>query len=181
MAQRLRYTGDPVLTYQDVDTQVQGLPADQQALVTKVIIPAVTAQAEAITGAAIREAQYAEHWPAGGRAGGWLDVGQVKRIVSVQVQGADQPLPDSAYTLHSEQRMARLQLQLHSVPQQPLLITYEAGLDLAAYPGVKQWLLMQAATLFAQREVLVTGTIVAKLPESFIDSMLADITVPPRF
>lgn len=179
MAQRLRYTGAPVLTYQDVDAQVQGLPADQQSLVTDVIIPAVTAQAEAITGAAIREAEYAEHWPAGGRAGGWLDVGQVKRIISVQAQGAAQPLPETAYSLHISQRMARL--QLHDMPPQPLLITYAAGLNLEAYPSVKQWLVMQAATLFAQREVLVTGTIVAKLPESFIDSMLADIVLPPRF
>lgn len=179
MAQRLRYTGEPVLTHEDMGAQVQGLPVDQQTLVTNVIIPAVTAQAEAITGAAIREAEYAEHWPAGGRVAGWLDVGQVKRIISVQAIGAEQPLPESAYTLRIEQRMAWL--QLHSVPQQPLLITYAAGLNLEAYPSVKQWLLMQAATLFAHREVLVTGTIVAKLPESFIDSMLADITLPPRF
>lgn len=180
MAQRLRYTGEPVLTLQDVEAQVQGgLPADQQQLVTDVIIPAVTAQAETITGAAIREAEYAEHWPAGGRAGGWLDVGQVKSILSVKKQGSDQPLPESAYSLCVYQRMA--QLQLHAVPDQPLHITYVAGVDLAAYPSVKQWLLMQAATLFAQRELLVTGAIVAKLPESFIDSMLSDITLPPRF
>lgn len=179
MAQRLRYTGDPVLTWQEVDAQVQGLPLDQQTLVTTVIIPAVTAQAEAITGAAVRRAEYVEDWPATGRHGGWLDVGQVTRIVSVRVHGADEDLPSTAYTLHPGQRMARL--QLHPVLQQPLRITYEAGLDLAAYPSVKQWLLMQAATLFAQRELLVTGTIVARMPESFVDTLLSDITLPPRF
>lgn len=179
MAQRLRYIGAPVLTYQDVDAQVQGLPEDQQSLVTGVIIPAVTAQAEAITGAAIREAEYAERWPAGGRAGGWLDVGQVRRIVSVKVEGTEQTLPSSAYNLLIEQRMARL--VLHNAPPKPLQIIYEAGVDLVAYPSVKQWLLMQAATLFAQRELLVTGTIVARMPESFIDTLLSDITLPPRF
>ena len=180
MAQRLRYTGEPVLTWQDVDAQVQGLPEDQKDLITNVVIPAVTAQAEAITGAAIREAEYAEHWPAGGRAGGWLDVGQVKRIISVQVQGAEQPLPESAYTLHIQQRMALLQLHFVSSPP-PLTITYIAGLNLDAYPSVKQWLLMQAATLFAQRELLVTGTFVARLPESYIDTLLSDVSIPPRF
>ena len=43
MAQRLRYTGEPVLTWQDVDAQVQGLTEDQKDLITNVVIPAVTA------------------------------------------------------------------------------------------------------------------------------------------
>lgn len=180
MAQRLRYTGEPVLTLQDVEAQVQGgLPADQQQLVTDVIIPAVTAQAEAITGAAIREAEYAEHWPAGGRASGWLDKGQVKSIVSVKLQGSDQSLPPSTYSLHIEQRLARLQLHFVSPPP-PLTITYIAGLNLEVYPSVKQWLLMQAATLFAQRELLANG-VVAAVPTSYVDSLLSDITLPPRF
>ncbi len=62
-----------------------------------------------------------------------------------------------------------------------LRITYKAGADLAAYPAVRNWLLMHIGTVYAQRESLVTGTIVAELPGSFLDHMLAEITVPPRF
>ena len=179
MARRLRYSGEAVLTLEQVADQVLGLAPDQHDLVTKVIIPAVTAQAETITGAAIRRAEYVEDWLAGGRRGGWLDIGQADKIVKVQILGGSGDLPEQAYEL--EQGSLQSRLQLRGVSHLPLRITYEAGTDLEVHPEVRQWLLMQAATLYAQREVLITGTIVARLPESFIDTMLAGITVPPRF
>jgi hypothetical protein len=43
------------------------------------------------------------------------------------------------------------------------------------------WLLLNAATAYEFRERFVVGTILAELPSTFTDSMLAEITVPPRF
>lgn len=179
MARRIQYTGDPVITLADVESQVMGVVADQQALVSNVIIPAVTAQCESITGAAVRAATYEEDWPASGRHGGYLDIGQAHTITSVQRLDGGEQLPLTACVLSRGARQSSLRVGgVHGVP---LRITYEAGLDLAAYPSVKQWLLMQAATLYAQREVLITGSIVSRMPESLIDTLLDDIRVPPRF
>ena len=66
-------------------------------------------------------------------------------------------------------------------PPGRLVIRYKAGADLAAYPGVKHWLLMMAATAHEFRETLVVGTILAELPSHFTDSLLSEIEVPPRF
>lgn len=179
MAQRIRYIGEPVLTLEEVTSQTQGVPLDQEALVRDIIIPGVTAQCEAKTGAAIRRAEYVEDWPATGRFGGCLDVGQAKVISSVQRLDTKELLSPTDYELAVGQHVSRL-----SVPGWrgvPLRITYEAWLDLACYPSVKTWLLMQAATVFGQRETLITGTIVAALPATFLDTLLSDITVPPRF
>lgn len=179
MARRIRYTGDPVITLQDVEAQVMGVVEDQQTLIRDIVIPAVTAQCESITGAAIRQAVYEEDWPACGRCGGYLDIGQAHTITSVQRLDDGAQIPLDACELSRGARQSSL--HIYGVKGVPLRITYEAGLDLVAYPSVRQWLLMQAATLYAQREVLVTGAIVSRLPETFIDSMLADITLPPRF
>lgn len=66
-------------------------------------------------------------------------------------------------------------------PSGELQITYTAGANLAAYPSVRNWLLLHIGTVYAQRESLVIGASVAELPATYLDSMLSDITVPPRF
>lgn len=178
MARRIRYTGDPVITLQDVEAQVMGVVEDQQTLIRDIVIPAVTAQCESITGAAIRQAVYEEDWPAGGRCGGYLDIGQAHTITSVQRLDDGALVSLDACVLFRGTRQSSLRIR--GVQGVPLRITYEAGLDLQAYPSVKQWLLMQAATLFAQRETLVNGQVTA-VPASFMDSLLSDIVLPPRF
>ena len=66
-------------------------------------------------------------------------------------------------------------------PAGRLRIRYRAGVDLEAHPGVRSWLLMAAETAFTHRGVLIVGQGLAEVPSSFVDHLLADITVPPRF
>lgn len=181
MARRIAYTGDPVLTAKEVIDWVRDDVARLETqLIEQVIIPAVTAMCEAQTGAAIRKATYVEDWAAG-RSSTQLDTGQATTVESVVLlQGGNVPLAADQYTLQIGQRVSNLVLGA-GVPKGPLRITYTAGVDLAAYPSVYTWLLLQAGTLFQQRESLITGTIVAELPLKFIGSMLAEIEVPPRF
>lgn len=183
MARRIAYTGAPVLTLQQVAEQCRLEVEDlQHTLIEGVIIPGVTAQAEARTGAAIREAEYEEDWPEHYSSGHALDVGQASEVLSVSSLAADGTVTALTAAYHL-QRMGRESF-LHFPGGRPagvLRIRYKAGADLDAYPGVRTWLLMQAATAHEYRETLVTGTILAELPGSFLDSLLADITVPPRF
>lgn len=183
MAQRIAYTGAPVLTAQDIAAwRRNDAVLLEAALLNDIIIPGVIAQAEARTGAAIREAQYIEIWPETRHNGHHLDVGQVKRVDAVDVLSADGvPVPSGA-AFHL--RKGQHECTLHFAGGKPagvLQITYTAGVDLAVYPSVRNWLLLTVGSVYAQRESLVIGASVAELPASFMDSMLADITVPPRF
>ena len=183
MARRIRYTGDPVLTVEEVAEQCRLEPGDiQQALVSGVIIPGVTSQAETRTGAGIREAEYEEDWPEHYRSGHALDVGQAFEVIAVS-----RVLPDGQVVAHDTtgilrrgQRESYLDFPAGRPPG-VLRIRYKAGLDLEAYPGVRSWMLLNAATAHEFRETLVVGTILAELPGGFMDSFLSEIAVPPRF
>lgn len=185
MARRIEYDGTAVISVDDVAAQCRVEAGDLQAdLVAQVIIPGVTAQAESKTGAAIRPAVYEEEWPESYGSGRPLDIGQVDAVLSIGRVEADgtindlQPLP--SHRLERGQRESFLHFP-QGRPAGRLVIRYHAATDLAAYPGVKQWLLMQAATAHEFRETLVVGTILAELPSHFTDSLLAEIEVPPRF
>jgi len=186
MARRVGYdSAAQVISVEDVATQCRLESGDLQAdLVEQVIIPGVIAQAESKTGAAIRPAQYVEEWPESYGSGHPLDVGQADEVLSIGRVEADgsvtqlQPLP--VHRLEVGQRESFLHFP-QGRPAGHLVIRYHAGADLAAYPGVKMWLLMQAATAHEFRETLVVGTILAELPSHFTDSLLAEIEVPPRF
>ncbi|MCQ4257471.1 hypothetical protein [Stutzerimonas stutzeri] len=183
MAKRIAYTGQPVLTLQEVARQCRVEVEDlQPELIEQIIIPGITAQCEARTGAAIREATYEEDWPEAYGSGHALDVGQVKEVQSVSRREADGSL-----TLLQVPRMLQHSCRESFLifptgrPSGRLVISYTAGADLTAYPGLKSWMLMHAATAFEFRETLLSGTILNELPSSFMDSLLAEITVPPRF
>lgn len=185
MARRIEYTGDQVITVADVAAQCRVEADDLQAdLVELVIIPGVTAQAESRTGAAIRAAVYEDEWPASYASGSPLDAGQAREVLGigrVEVDGSVtdlQPLP--VHRLEIGQRESFLHFP-QGRPAGHLVIRYRAGADLAAYPAVRQWLLLQCGAVYEHRESVVVGTIVASLPESFLDHLLAEITVPPRF
>lgn len=183
MARRIAYTGEPVLTLQQVADQCR-LEIDdlQQALIEQVIIPGVTAQGEARTGAAIRAAEYEEDWPEHYGSGHALDRGQASAVVSIASVAADGTVTPLTVA-HYLQRLERESF-LHFPDGRPsgvLRIRYTAGADLDAYPGVRSWLLIQAATAHEYRESLVSGGGLAELPPSFLDSLLTEITVPPRF
>lgn len=183
MAQRIAYTGAPVLTPQDIATWRRNdavlLESD---LLQNIVIPGVVAQCESRTGAAIQEARYVEHWPVHRLSGEALDTGQASEVETVEVIAPDgtATLSTGPIVLRREQRESFLTFP-EGRPAGLLRITYKAGADLNAYPGVRNWLLMHIGTVYSQRESLVTGAIVADLPRSFMDHMLAEITVPPRF
>lgn len=185
MARRIAYTGAAVITVDEVAAQCRVEAGDLQAdLVEQVIIPGVTTQAEAKTGSAIRPAEYVEEWPESYGSGHALDVGQAAEVVSIGRVESDGSvtdlLPLPAHRLEKGQRESFLHFP-QGRPSGRLVIRYKAGVDLAAYPGVKSWLLMAAATAHEFRETLVVGTILAELPSHFTDSLLAEIEVPPRF
>lgn len=183
MARRIAYLGAPVLTPQDIATFRRNDAVLVEAdLLTNIIIPGVVAQCEARTGAAIHRASYVEHWPAHYPSGHALDVGQATTITALDVIAPDgAPVPSGvAKYLQQDQRQSYLHFP-DGRPAGALRITYEAGVNLDAYPAVKTWLLMTISTVYAQRETLVIGASVAELPSRFIDTMLADIEVPPRF
>lgn len=183
MARRIAYTGDPVLTLEEVARQCRLDTEDLQVeLIEQIIIPGVTQQAEALSGAAVRTAEYEEIWPAGFASGHALDMGQANEIIEVATLAADgaRQVLNVPTRLQEDGREARLFFPMGR-PVGELAIRYRAGTDLEQHPGVRLWLLMHAATAHEQRETLVTGVSLAKLPGSFLDSLLADITVPPRF
>lgn len=183
MARRIRYTGAPVLTLEDVARQCRVEVDDlQPELIDGVIIPGVTAQGEARSGAAIREAEYEEDWPEHYPSGHALDIGQASEVLSVARVGRDgsEVLLDAPHYLQRGQRESVLHFP-DGRPAGVLRIRYKAGCDLTAYPGVRSWLLIHAGTAHEYRETLVSGTILAELPSTYLDSLLADITVPPRF
>ncbi|WP_312375001.1 hypothetical protein [Pseudomonas oryzihabitans] len=183
MARRIGYTGDPVITLADVARQCRVEVEDlQPELIEGVIIPGVTAQAEARTGAAIRTALYEEDWAFGYRRDRAFDVGQVREVVSVQrvLAGGRLENLEVAPWLRYVGTEAVPEFP-GDLPAGPLRFHYTAGVDLAVHPGVRMWLLISAATAWEFREAFVTGTILTEIPATFTDALLADITLPPRF
>ena len=182
MARRIRYTGtvEDVLPLAEVEAWLRLRPNSKEIdLLKSVLLPGVIAQCEARTSAAIAPAEYQESWSSAMRSGQPLDLGQATRLISVVTSNGD-VVDSTAWRVQQDQR----ETFVHYAPGLAVgghVITYEAGIDLAAYPSVKTWLLMAVATLFAQRELIVVGTITAELPKSFVDFLLSDITVPPRF
>lgn len=183
MARRIAYTGDPVLTLEQVAFQCRAEPEDlQPELIELVIIPGVVAQCESKTGAAIREALYEEDWPAGHPSGHPLDVGQVVEIESVLILGS----ADLAAIYEGRTELIRGGKESYLAfpdgrPPGRLRIRYRARTDLKAHPGVLSWLLMAAETAFTHRGLLIVGQALQEVPASFVDHLLADVTVPPRF
>ena len=183
MARRIAYTGDPVLSVEDVAQQCRLDVEDLQVeLIERVIIPGVTQQAEVLSGAAIRTAEYEEHWPESRSSGHALDMGQANEVIEVSRVEADGSLQVLEVVTRLQERGRETHLYFPAGrPAGELMLRYSAGTDLEQHPGVRSWLLMHAATAHEYRETLITGASLSALPGSFLDALLADITVPPRF
>jgi hypothetical protein len=183
MARRIEYFGDPVLTLEQVAFQCRVEPEDMEpALIEQIIIPGVTTQCESKTGASIRGAVYEEEWPADRLSGHALDVGQASEIVSVLSQQPDGTWVEQTgpFDLRQDQRESFLFFPA-SRPGGRLRIRYRAALDLDLHPGVRNWLLMAAATIYRHPEMFLGGQTLIELPSAFLDHLVAEITVPPRF
>lgn len=183
MARRIEYFGDPVLTLEQVAFQCRVEPEDMAPeLIEQIIIPGVTSQCESKTGAAIRGAVYEEEWSADRRSGHALDVGQATEIVSVLSQQAEGDWVEQVGTfeLRQDQRESFLHFPTARPPGR-IRIRYKAGLDMDTHPGVRNWLLMAAATIYRHPEMFLVGQTLSELPSTFLDHLVAEITVPPRF
>jgi hypothetical protein len=182
MARRIEYFGDPVLTLAQVAFQCRVEPEDiEPEMIEQIIIPGVTTQCESKTGAGIRGAVYEEDWPAHFPSGHALDVGQANEIVSVMQQSQGGWIAASGpFDLQQGQRESFLHFP-SGRPSGPLRIRYKAELDIDLNPGVRNWLLMAAATIYRHPEVFLVGHSLAELPSAFLDHLVADVTVPPRF
>jgi hypothetical protein len=183
MARRIAYTGDPVITLAEVAYQCRLDPEDlQPELIEHVVIPGVTGMAEAITGAAIRQAEYEDEWPEHFGSGHPLDQGQAFEVLSVSRvhENGEVLVLDVDTSLRQSSRESFLHFPAGRPPG-VLSIRYLAGVSLEAYPSVKIWLLMQAAAAHELRETMIVGTILTALPARFLGSLLSEIEVPPRF
>ena len=183
MARRIEYFGDPVLTLEQVAFQCRVEPEDMEpAFIEQIIIPGVTTQCESKTGAGIRGAIYEEDWPANFASGHALDVGQATEIVSIMSQKSDGTWGEytGSFELQQGQRESFLSFPA-ARPGGRLRIRYKASLDLDLNPGVRNWLLMAAATIYRHPEMFLVGQTLAELPSTFLDHLVAEVTVPPRF
>lgn len=183
MARRIEYIGDPVLTLEQVAFQCRLEPEDMEpGLIEDIIIPGVTTQCESKTGAGIRGAIYEEDWPAAFPSGHALDVGQATEVVSVRVRQSDGSWVEhtGALDLQQGQRESFLFFP-KGRPSGVLRIRYKASTDLTLHPGVRNWLLMAAATILRHPEMFLVGQSLSELPSEFLDHLVAEVTVPPRF
>lgn len=183
MARRIEYFGDPVLTLAQVAYQCRMEPEDMQSeLIEQIVIPGITGQCESRTGAAIRGAIYEEEWPAHFGTGRPLDVGQANEIISVSALQPDGSWLEQVgpFELRQGQRESFVYFPAGR-PAGVLRLRYKAQVSLEAYPSVRNWLLMAAATAVRHAEVFVVGQAMVELPSHFLDHLVADITVPPRF
>lgn len=183
MARRIEYFGDPVLTLEQVAFQCRLEPEDMEpGLISDIIIPGVTTQCESKTGAGIRGAIYEEDWPAAFPSGHALDIGQATEVVSVKVRQPDGAWIDHAGPVDLEQGQRESFVSFPAGrPAGALRIRYKAGTDLDLHPSVRNWLLMAAATIHRHPEMFLVGQSLSELPSDFLDHLVAEITVPPRF
>ncbi len=183
MARRIEYFGDPVLTLEQVAFQCRLEPEDMEpGLIEDIIIPGVTTQCESKTGAGIRGAIYEEDWPAAFPSGHALDVGQATEVVSVLVRQSDGAWVEHTGALELQQGQRESLLFFPAGrPSGVLRIRYKASTDLTLHPGVRNWLLMAAATILRHPEMFLVGQSLSELPSEFLDHLVAEVTVPPRF
>lgn len=138
---------------------------DEDALFSDVIIPGARALAEQKTGCAIRNARYTDTISDAGETA--LSVGGVTTIESVTLSGNS-----VAYTTRIQSRRTFVTAPAGS------LVTYTAGTDIQKHPGVKLWMLLVCAWMYANRELI--GDSKAE-PPYFIESLLSSISVPTGF
>lgn len=173
------YTSGSVepLDWAAVKAQIHADDDTEQSFVETYIIPAVRQMAEAKTGTVLREATFTESWDA--VAAGHLipfAVSGVKSVESVTAKGV--AVDASGYTLVTIGCASYIKFDSD---QESLLLNYTAGLNMAAYPGVLAWMLLACAWAYAQREMMTVGQSIEEMPSSYLDSMLAPITVAPKF
>lgn len=173
------------ITLAQLKAQCRVDTTDDDAVLT-LAIAAARAKAENYTGAAIISQIWEQTLDAFPEAEIELLKPPVTGITSVSyvdTTGATQTITSSNYTLEQNQTGGVTGFLLpaygYSWPDtrdqaNAVTIRYTAGYaDATAVPGdMRAWLLMTAAFIYAQREVMVLGGKVAEIPSRFCDSLL---------
>ncbi|WP_211475041.1 hypothetical protein [Collimonas humicola] len=171
---------EPV-TFDDVRAQCFIDADDENAkyLIETNIIPAARQLAETRTGSAIRRGKYRETlklFPTGDFT---LSKGRATKILKVTCGGLDVSVGDFLLLdIGGDMIVSPIS---GSAGAGPAYIEFEAGIDIAAFPSVKQWILLACGWAFEQRELLLAGQPIQEMPASYVDSLLQPITTPPRF
>lgn len=194
MAVLIAFTGPEPLTYEDVVAQCRLDPDDDDSaerdLIERIVIPAARGLAEEATGAAIRKGRYRDHLPRVPAGNAFAaTMGQAFELESIALGatvGAALLDPSAAYLVNSGKESFLYTQQglpwrdvAGSCPQ-GLMVTYLAGIDIESHPSVRHYLLLAAAWAYRHRELLVLGQTLNELPDRYLLTLLAGITVPPR-
>ena len=122
----------------------------------------------------------------------WFDLPRAAPLSSVtgvyyyDTAGVQQTLElTDRYLVDSDAEPARIYLP-YGIPWPPVYLQagsvwaeYVCGYAAGTIPaGILQWIRMRVATLYTHREGVITGTIVAELPRSFLDGLLDDHRIP---
>lgn len=166
-----QYLGDEPLTLAEVKLQCRVDGDDEDGYFEGVLIPAARSLAEEVSGAAIRKGRYIEQASDAGNS--VLARGCVIEVESVTVNGDSVPF---AVT-----QSGRLTLvQVSGCAGRAAQITYTAGIDIAVHAGVRAWMLLVVAWLYANRELMGQRE-GAKAPSHISAALLSSINVQPGF
>jgi hypothetical protein len=170
-------TVDQVASQARLDADVAG---ELATYISTIIVPGARQLAETRSGSAIRKAKYRDTLQAVPRGAVLLDMGQAYELSSVSIAGT--ALDPAAYRLVKVDRDRQVRPTAECWPAQgEMVVEYSAGVDVAQYPSVVQWMLLAAAWMIEQPAMFTVGDAVESLPTSYVDGLLAPVSVPARF
>lgn len=183
-------SGEPV-TLDEAKAQCR-IDADitaEDALINA-LITAARRQAEQITGRALLTQRWRmsmERFPAGCLKLRFPPLVSVESITYLDADGVRQTLVESDRQLINDELVGRIVPAYGKtwpscrVVPGSVLVDFTVGYgNASAVPqDIKHWILLTVATLFAQREALVTGTIVAEIPRALWERLLDPYLVDP--
>lgn len=144
-----------------------------------VVIPAARQLAETRSGAAIRRASFQDHRAAVPRGAIQLGMGQAYSIESITIAGQLQD--PSTYSLLVIDKDPRVVPATGYWPHGSVTVVYQAGIDdMTRYPSVKNWMLLAATWMIEQPSMFTLEQAVQSMPASYVDSLLAPISVDCR-
>ncbi len=124
--------------------------------------------------------QYLDQFPCWELEVGLGKLQAVSEITYVDPDGTTQTLSSALYLVDANHERGRITPAYGQVwpatreQMNAVKIRYTAGYGAAAAvpQPIKQWMLLAIATWYAQREAVITGTIVSELPRAFWDALL---------
>jgi hypothetical protein len=183
MAEFLEWIDPEPLAVDQVASQARldGDVAEELATyISTIIIPAARQLAETRSGSAIRKANYRDTLQAVPRGAVVPDMGQAYELTSVSIAGTT--LDPAAYKLVKIDRDRQVRPTTECwAAQGEMVVEYSAGIDVEQYPSVVQWMLLAAAWMLEQPAMFTVGDAVESLPTSYVDGLLAPVSVPTRF